>query len=542
MEKVAAMRETATIIEQSTGRITFRVDDVEPADRLLPTACVSDSLAEATGTPLLAMSHAASFPVVAQDGAAANPLARAVHLAFSQHRPLILGPDEIWITIEQGLAQHINNNAERLRGQFVDFGAKKRIVVETEGLPMWALAELWAQGIRHHVGRKVYDLMVADFSTTTAVARTVSLVVMMDAFKRYFDYSLSLICGIPRVTLLGTPQDWEEISRRIRAMTRYGLGWWTERLVPVADGLVRSAEGRPGLAFWQALYSPKENYGYSRITGWLANLFPYLKHAVTDQCTERNHFVTWPSEPGRWDRGKDASSPGSGVSLAALPAGLSVAHFSGVEGTRTTALELLGGFIGVAQDPATGALRPELGWAVRAGDLYATVLSGIAADHKVHPPVDLSALEELHARLSEVPADIIQMLDVFDGAYLADGMKHPVRFLARSRWFDVTDSRDVTTTFFAELADGRRVGYRHVRDFQADRVNGGMVVSDGWDVVVAVVRVGHGPSSTGILREQVAARSVRDFIMRIVEARGGYYFDEPAFAVPPRESHVVKRR
>jgi hypothetical protein len=170
------------------------------------------------------------------------------------------------------------------------------------------------------------------------------------------------------------------------------------------------------------------------------------------------------------------------------------------------------------------------------------VLSGIAADHKVRPPVDWSVPDEQHALWSEVPADIIQMLDVFDGAYLVDGMIHPVRFLTRSGWFEVTDAQDVTTTFFAELADGRRVGYRHVREFHSDTLKGGMVVSEGWDVVVAVLRVGDGPGSTVILREQVVARSVRDFIMRIVEARGGYYFDEPGFAVPPRESHVVKKR
>jgi hypothetical protein len=28
-------------------------------------------------------------------------------------------------------------------------------------------------------------------------------------------------------------------------------------------------------------------------------------------------------------------------------------------------MEFLGGFVGVAQDPATLALRPEIGWAVR---------------------------------------------------------------------------------------------------------------------------------------------------------------------------------
>ena len=43
----------------------------------------------------------------------------ATHFAFSQHRPLVLSPDMIWVTILQGLAQHVKNHAEKLRSQFV---------------------------------------------------------------------------------------------------------------------------------------------------------------------------------------------------------------------------------------------------------------------------------------------------------------------------------------------------------------------------------------------------------------------------------------
>ncbi len=47
--------------------------------------------------------------------------------AFSEHRPLLLTPDTIWMTIAQGFAQHINNNAERLRYQFVDGSSKTEL-------------------------------------------------------------------------------------------------------------------------------------------------------------------------------------------------------------------------------------------------------------------------------------------------------------------------------------------------------------------------------------------------------------------------------
>ncbi len=43
-----------------------------------------------------------------------NVLAEAVHLSFFEHYPLILSPDAIWLTIAQGLANHVAQNAEEV--------------------------------------------------------------------------------------------------------------------------------------------------------------------------------------------------------------------------------------------------------------------------------------------------------------------------------------------------------------------------------------------------------------------------------------------
>lgn len=54
-----------------------------------------------------------------------NLFAKAVHSAFFDHHPLILSPDIIWLTIAQGLAHHIDQNAETLRDKFVYHEGKK---------------------------------------------------------------------------------------------------------------------------------------------------------------------------------------------------------------------------------------------------------------------------------------------------------------------------------------------------------------------------------------------------------------------------------
>src|SRR5262245_16015617 len=60
-------------------------------------------------------------------GVLAHPVLFALHRAFTQHRPLCLSPDMIWLLLCQGVANHVNVHAERLRPRFVRHPGKARI-------------------------------------------------------------------------------------------------------------------------------------------------------------------------------------------------------------------------------------------------------------------------------------------------------------------------------------------------------------------------------------------------------------------------------
>ena len=45
---------------------------------------------------------------------------------------------------------------------------------------------------------------------------------MMSTFKAYFEYQMTLICGIPRLTLEGTREDWAEIASRTDKLASFG--------------------------------------------------------------------------------------------------------------------------------------------------------------------------------------------------------------------------------------------------------------------------------------------------------------------------------
>ena len=375
--------------------VVFDVDDVLPATDALPRdtfqavleqTIKNDRYARRVG-PSTMRAYAGPHSLVANT-VFLNPLANAVHLAFAQHYPLTLTPDAIWTTNSQGCALHVQLNAETRRGRFVEHQGKKALVAtfpEEPSTPSdWqALVDEWCAHIRVHVGDGNADFFTNSFTTSGRVERTVSGIVMMDAFEHYFDYMVWCICGIPRIELTGTVEDWREIRRRIELMGDCGLGDWLSRLREICDHFVDSAAGRPDRDFWQCMYKPKEVYGDSVANGWLTRLFPYLE--TESGIIVNRALTTGPSKHDLSSSPEFGVSPdamrtitaadgaehrrrwlSSSVSPSSFPNGLSrvpvtLSHANGAE----EEFELMGGLIGVGQHPDTLALQPVLGWAVR---------------------------------------------------------------------------------------------------------------------------------------------------------------------------------
>lgn len=217
------------------------------------------------------------LPVVSATDA--NALAQAAHDAFYMHQPLVLSPDAVWLTLAQGFAQHVGLNAEALRHRFVKHTGKKKLIVERPDFFLgqdnpWPEAfAAFSEQIAAHVG-KMRDLVVAEFSTTGPIERAASEVVLMDAFQAYFEYEMMCGCGIPSITLLGTPEDWRGVRRRAAMLSELDLEWWTDPLMPVLDELVRAAEGHVDGSFWRSFFRYQSGSGPSELTGWILVLFP----------------------------------------------------------------------------------------------------------------------------------------------------------------------------------------------------------------------------------------------------------------------------
>eukprot|EP00494_Astrolonche_serrata_P025893 UN26154 len=78
---------------------------------------------------------------------------------------------------------------------------------------------------------------------------------LMDCMKGYFSYELLSRCGIPKVKLMGTLNDWKQLRKHIEQLEEYDLDWWVKKLLPIADQFIKTYEKKNfHKLFWTSVY------------------------------------------------------------------------------------------------------------------------------------------------------------------------------------------------------------------------------------------------------------------------------------------------
>ncbi len=437
--------------------ITFAVDEVKPATNPLPEVHVHEALRQKLSR--LESCHDYHSKIVERRHS--HGLLEAVHTAFSEHRPLVLSPDHVWLTISQGVANHMVVLGERLRSRFVSHQGKLDLFFTCEGWvenspenPWPEAFASWTQQIRDHVGETIHETLICDFNTSGPTERAVSQIVMMDIFKRYFHYRMVGICGIPTVTLEGSTDDWQRLRDKLEGLKIFDMDWWLDHIRPICDQLVRASRGDIDLEHWQSICKLQAAYGGDIINGWVAKLFPYLQAFPGGPCTRQNNIF----------------ETGEGFTTLYAPPGMSRVPFTWTNGATGSSrlMEALGGFVGITQDAKTFAVRPKIGWAIREADAYDVLLARVSQDHRTFPGANVSGTNDRGwPKESDYPADLSKFYHTTNGAEFLDGSGnvtlrvHPVEAVQP---LDSDENREALGSYgpngriwhrFITLADGK---------------------------------------------------------------------------------------
>ncbi len=336
----------------------------------LPTDTLEDAVAK---TPRFLYLELSASQVVATSS---HPFLKTLTVAYDEHRPVALTPDHLWMVLMEGLAHHLDQDPERFRNRLVHHRGTRLITVRHDGLslrpesPWHEVLPLFLDKLRAQMGARAAAL-TAPFSTTDPLVQSLHILGLMHVVRNYFEYRVMSICGIPSITLHGTPDDWRDLRARAGGLADFDLGFWLDDLLPILDAFVEASEGRVDEPFWRAMVKVDGSSGGPYYSGWVTRLFPYVESGrefgvnpeLGKPLAPEIHADDPPGGRASIER-PVVRTRGGGLASSNIPCAIRRTPFIWKHFLRYRKMEFCGGFVGVTQQD-DGVVVPAVGWGVR---------------------------------------------------------------------------------------------------------------------------------------------------------------------------------
>ena len=200
---------------------------------------------------------------------------------FGHHNSIVLAPQHFWYTGLCEIAQTVVKDPETHRKLFTrDPEGKIDIIVlcanESEPIRMDAIYQ-------EMIGLVPIDptLFLPTFSTETEMSRMASLAAFLETCSPYYNYMM-ILCGHPRVRLLGTTEDWEAIVSRLDQLEREFADcpnspipkWISGSILPAATKLREALDGK-NEDWFREIFTEQRcgSGGQKTVDGWFSRLF-----------------------------------------------------------------------------------------------------------------------------------------------------------------------------------------------------------------------------------------------------------------------------
>ncbi|RIA99317.1 hypothetical protein C1645_747406 [Glomus cerebriforme] len=210
-------------------------------------------------------------------------LVAAVLQAYNGHQHLCFSPDDIWLTIAQGVNSHINFNSDKYKNKFVNFNENQRIFLKdsyNSSKRDWSkcVENLVKESSKFIKKMDLKSLLECNFSTSTSNTITASHMILLDSVKNYFSYNIEIFCGIPKITLEGKLEDWLLIQEKLIHLRNLNLDldFWLNDLDSIIHQFIETFKGNVDKQFWKNI--AREEYGCGgppELNGWITKFFPY---------------------------------------------------------------------------------------------------------------------------------------------------------------------------------------------------------------------------------------------------------------------------
>ena len=200
--------------------------------------------------------------------------------AWGSHYGIVVSPDIIFHIIMNEIATHIKNNSKHYRTLFSKSDEKISIVVTTSDPQLIDLALIMEQ-LKSLVPTDINDFLPT-FTTTTISSKYAIMATFADAMQVYYKYGM-MCCGIPKVKVTGTDEDWDKIINIINKFIEiFNLiePKYFNDLISLIENIKTN-----DVAFWKNIFELERcGSGHeTRVIGWITKLFIKLPR-LTYEC------------------------------------------------------------------------------------------------------------------------------------------------------------------------------------------------------------------------------------------------------------------
>lgn len=216
--------------------------------------------------------------------------------AYSLHHGLEIGPHTIWYIVLTQLAEAINADPESCRHLFTKSDEKVEILIAQDHATDINVLKL-LEAMRPLLPVDA-DVFLPDLSTHTPQSLVACTAAFADALRAYYDYGM-FCCGIPKIDLTGTREDWELLYRNavtINAMfapiqKMRTTATYLERVIGVLTNIVSTFyTADNNQEFWLNTFRQKNvgSGGDMLVNGWIVDLY---KQATQGQVLRGFHHT-----------------------------------------------------------------------------------------------------------------------------------------------------------------------------------------------------------------------------------------------------------
>ncbi len=195
---------------------------------------------------------------------------------YGHHHGAVIAPHRLWFTVLSELASHIKSNAEKYRPLFTtNPDGKTEIIVLNLSDDETIDPQVLVTHLQHLVPVGA-DTFLPQFSTATESYNAAACSAFCDAVSPFYNYSM-MLCGIPRIRLEGTVEDWMNFRDHLLKISAHvdGASAYLARLASRIEGIISTYVDGPNQEFWRGMLDNERcgSGGQFEVKGWITEFF-----------------------------------------------------------------------------------------------------------------------------------------------------------------------------------------------------------------------------------------------------------------------------